>query len=63
MFNYDYIVDSKTSPVLITSTKYKEPYRLLCFIIQVCACSSVGLECLATNQEVGGSNPSRRAIN
>ncbi len=26
-------------------------------------CSSVGLECLATNQEVGSSNLSGRAIN
>ena len=29
---------------------------------EICACSSVGLECIATNDEVGGSNPSRRVI-
>ena len=29
---------------------------------EICACSSAGLECIATNDEVGGSNPSRRVI-
>lgn len=49
--------DAVSSKMVLTKTKSEIRIR---FFATQCARSSVGSECLATNQKVGGSNPSGR---